>query len=100
MSDFVFLQLNISLFNLIVFVARCNVIYTEVEGPSLDALDVFNESSYSKMSDCCCDVDVDDRPVGNPKRRCDEHSSKYSLSKKLRFIEPVGKSQTSEGDAC
>jgi hypothetical protein len=24
--------------------------------------------------------DVNDRPVGNPKRRCDEHSSKFSLS--------------------
>jgi hypothetical protein len=47
-----------------------------------------------------CGVDVDDRPVRNPKRRYDEHSSKFSLSKKPRFIEPVGKSQTSEGDAC
>jgi hypothetical protein len=24
--------------------------------------------------------DVNDRPVGNPKRRCDEHNSKFSLS--------------------
>jgi hypothetical protein len=24
--------------------------------------------------------DVNDRPVGNPKRRCDEHSSKFFLS--------------------
>jgi hypothetical protein len=24
--------------------------------------------------------DVNDRPVGNPKKRCDEHSSKFSLS--------------------
>jgi hypothetical protein len=24
--------------------------------------------------------DVNDWPVGNPKRRCDEHSSKFSLS--------------------
>jgi hypothetical protein len=47
-----------------------------------------------------CGVDVDDRPVGNPKRRCDDDINKYSLSKKPRFIEPVGKSQTSEGDAC
>jgi hypothetical protein len=23
--------------------------------------------------------DVNDRPVGNPKRRCDEYSSKFSL---------------------
>jgi hypothetical protein len=44
--------------------------------------------------------DVNDRPVGNPKRRFDEHSSKFSLSKKPRFINPVGKSQTPEGDAC
>jgi hypothetical protein len=48
--DFVFLQLNISLLNLIVFAARRNVLYAEVRGPSLDALDVFNESTYSKMS--------------------------------------------------
>jgi hypothetical protein len=40
---------------------------------------------------CYCGVDVDDRSVGNPKRRCDEHSNRYSLSKKPRFIEPVGK---------
>jgi hypothetical protein len=38
-----------------------------------------------------CGVDVDDRPVGNPKRRYDEHSSKFFLSKKPRFIKPVGK---------
>jgi hypothetical protein len=38
------------LLNLIVFAARRNVIYTEVEWPSLDALDVFNESTYNKMS--------------------------------------------------
>jgi hypothetical protein len=44
--------------------------------------------------------DVNDRPVGNPKRRCDEHSSKFSLSKKPRFNRPIGKSQTPEGDAC
>jgi hypothetical protein len=44
--------------------------------------------------------DVNDRPVGNPKRRCDEHSNKFSFSKKPRFVSPVGKSQTEEGDAC
>jgi hypothetical protein len=37
---------------------------------------------------------------GTPRGKYDEHSSKFSLSKKPRFIEPVGKSQTSEGDAC
>jgi hypothetical protein len=38
--------------------------------------------------------------LGTPRGRYDEHSSRFSLSKKLRFIDPVGKSQTSEGDAC
>jgi hypothetical protein len=38
--------------------------------------------------------------LGTPRGRYDEHSSKFSLSKKLRFVDPVGKSQTSEGDAC
>jgi hypothetical protein len=33
--------------------------------------------------------------LGTPRGRYDEHSSKFSLSKKPRFIEPVGKSQTS-----
>jgi hypothetical protein len=44
--------------------------------------------------------DVNDRPVGNPKRRFDEYSSKFSLSKKPRYVDPVRKSQTPEGDAC
>jgi hypothetical protein len=38
--------------------------------------------------------------LGTPRGRYDEHSSKFSLSKKPRFIEPVGKSQMSEGDVC
>jgi hypothetical protein len=32
--------------------------------------------------------------LGTPRGRYDEHSSKFSLRKKLRFIIPVGKSQT------
>jgi hypothetical protein len=36
-------------------------------------------------------------PVGNPKRRYDEHSSKFLSVVKPRFIELVGESQTSEG---
>jgi hypothetical protein len=32
------------------FAACRNVVYAEVEEPSLDALDDFNESTYSKMS--------------------------------------------------
>jgi hypothetical protein len=47
-----------------------------------------------------CVMWADNHPVGNPRGRYDEHSSKFSLSKKPRFIEPVGKSQTSEGDVC
>jgi hypothetical protein len=36
--------------------------------------------------------------LGTPRGRYDEHSSRFYLSKKARFIDPVGKSQTSEGD--
>jgi hypothetical protein len=32
--------------------------------------------------------------LGTPRGRYDEHSSKFSLSKKPRFVDPVGKSQT------
>jgi hypothetical protein len=38
---------------------------------------------------------VNDRPVGNPKRRFDEYSSKFSLSTKPRYVNPVGKRQYS-----
>jgi hypothetical protein len=34
-----------------------------------------------------------------PRGRYDEYSSKFSLSKKPRFV-TLGKSQTQEGDAC
>jgi hypothetical protein len=43
--------------------------------------------------------EVNDRPVGNPKRRFDEYSSKFSLSYETKVINLVGKSQTTEGDA-
>jgi hypothetical protein len=33
---------------------------------------------------------VNDRPVGNPKRRFDEYSSKFSLSYETKVINPVG----------
>jgi hypothetical protein len=36
--------------------------------------------------------EVNDRPVGNPKRRFDEYSSKFSLSYETKVINPVGKS--------
>jgi hypothetical protein len=32
--------------------------------------------------------------LGTPRGRYDKHSSKFSLSKRPRFIDPVGKSQT------
>jgi hypothetical protein len=44
--------------------------------------------------------EVNDRLVGNPKRRFDEYSSKFSLSYETKVINPLGKSQTTEGDAC
>jgi hypothetical protein len=43
---------------------------------------------------------VNDRPVGNPKRRFDEYSSKFSLSYETRVVNPIGKTNTPEGDAC
>jgi hypothetical protein len=39
--------------------------------------------------------EVNDRPVGNPKRRFDEYSSKFSLSYEIKVVNPVGKSQYS-----
>jgi hypothetical protein len=47
----------------------------------------------------CGGVDVNHRPVGTPRERYDEYSSKFSLSKKPRFVSP-GKIQTQEADAC
>jgi hypothetical protein len=38
---------------------------------------------------------VNDRPVGNSKRRFDEYSSKFSLSYETKVINPVGKRQYS-----
>jgi hypothetical protein len=43
--------------------------------------------------------EINDRPVGNLKRRIDEYSSKFSLSYETKVINPVEKSQTTEGDA-
>jgi hypothetical protein len=36
---------------------------------------------------------ADTTQLGTPRGRYDEHSSTFSLSKKPRFIKPVGKSQ-------
>jgi hypothetical protein len=48
-----------------------------------------------------CGVNIDDRPVGNPKGRYDEHSSKSSLSCETKVYRTSRrKNKTSEGDAC
>jgi hypothetical protein len=39
-------------------------------------------------------------PLGTPRARYDEHSSKSSLSYETKVYQPVGESQTSEGDVC
>jgi hypothetical protein len=39
-------------------------------------------------------------PLGTPIEGMMSTAASFSLNKKPRFIKPVGKSQTSEGDAC
>jgi hypothetical protein len=39
--------------------------------------------------------EVNDRPVGNPKRRFDEYSNKFFLSYETKVINPIEKSQYS-----
>jgi hypothetical protein len=63
----------------------------------LDAVGVL-ESNWRLAQDVWCGQIT--TQLGTPRGRYDEHNSKFSLSKKPRFIEPVGKSQTSEGHAC
>jgi hypothetical protein len=45
------------------------------------------EKFYAKLT---WDYVVNNRPVGNPKRRFDEYSSKFSLSYETKVINPVG----------
>jgi hypothetical protein len=59
--------------------------------------EAFGSGFFWSNHACCGQITTQLR---TPRGRYDEHSSKFSLSKKPRFIEPVGKSQTSEGDAC
>jgi hypothetical protein len=47
-----------------------------------------------------CDKCVLSTQLGTPRGRYEEHSSKFLSVVKPRFIEPVGESQTSKGDAC
>jgi hypothetical protein len=47
------------------------------------------------------DSTVNNRPVGKPQEEGMMNiAASFSLSKKPRFIDPVEKSQTQEGDAC
>jgi hypothetical protein len=47
------------------------------------------------------DDEVNNRPVGKPQEEGMMNIAvSFSLSKKLRFVGPVGKGQTQEGDAC
>jgi hypothetical protein len=67
---------------------------------------IFHKNSWSiKMSTDCYrwrgDDEVNDRPVGKPQEEGMMNiAAGFSLSNKPRFIDPVGKSQTQEGDAC
>jgi hypothetical protein len=64
----------------------------------------FPSNGARKSLDCYRwrrDDEVNDRPVGKPQEEGMMNiAARFSLSKKPRFIEPVGKSQTQEGDAC
>jgi hypothetical protein len=52
-------------------------------------------SPKNKVSLGWCGVDdVNNRLVGNTKRRYDEHSSKSSLNCETKVINPVGERQT------
>jgi hypothetical protein len=51
------------------------------------------------MLDCFGGDDENDRLVGNPMRRYDEHSSKFSSVRNQGFIVQE-KVNTPEGDAC
>jgi hypothetical protein len=45
--------------------------------------------------------EVNDRPVGKPQEEGMMNiAASFFLSKKPRFVDPVGKRQTQEGDAC
>jgi hypothetical protein len=47
------------------------------------------------------DDEVNDWPVGKPQEEGMMNiAASFSLSKKPRFVDPEGKSQTQEGDAC
>jgi hypothetical protein len=47
------------------------------------------------------DDEVNDRPVGKPQEEDMMNiAASFSLSKKPRFVDPVGKTNTPEGDAC
>jgi hypothetical protein len=57
--------------------------------PRYDA-EAFNEYCWWHGVD-----DVNDWPIGNPKRRCDEHSSKFSLSYETKVCQSSRKKPNS-----
>jgi hypothetical protein len=58
-----------------------------------DSSSVLGNGTRKLVMFCWCIVDdVNDWPVGNPKSRFDEYSSKFSLSYETKVINPVGKS--------
>jgi hypothetical protein len=61
---------------------------------------LLSSSDHSKPLAAGCDAGRITTQLGTPRGRYDEQSSKFSLSKKPRFIVLVGKSQTQEGDTC
>jgi hypothetical protein len=59
-------------------------------------LSVLDNGTRKLVMFCWHAIDnINDRPVGNPKTRFDEYSSKFSLSYETKVINPVGKSQYS-----
>jgi hypothetical protein len=71
--------------------------FTGLRGTQLTGSIIYTLVSYRWRGD----DEVNDRPVGKPQEEGMMNiAASFSLSKKPRFMEPVGKSQTQEGDAC
>jgi hypothetical protein len=75
----------------------CNVPVRVLDGAVMMMWELLLQSptTATKTSDAklTWECVVNDWPVGNPKRRFDEYSSKFSLSYETKVVIPVGKSQ-------